>query len=121
MTESQRKWLTEYIGECWHDPQIFACDDGSYFIRCTKCKNPAKTYTTLRTFSTWADLGAGMEAIQKKGWEEWDSFSYFAHGEWVAYEGADVPSYKECRRDFTAWLFTPSRFFELVCRWKGVE
>lgn len=127
MNESQRKWLTLYIGECWHEwyggPMFGGTipDDWPISDECKKCHTPRhfyaghfgemNRYTGHRTFTTWADLGAVKEAIEQKG--EWASFQTFASGEYLKDDSGQF--------FFTLWLFNPSRFCELVCAWKGVE
>ena len=57
ITEEQRKLLTEWLGECWHEWH-FAPED---VTPCLKCRSRKDN----RTFDNWNDFGA---VVEKLGW-----------------------------------------------------
>ncbi|MFA5151765.1 MAG: hypothetical protein WC554_04305 [Clostridia bacterium] len=68
MTDTDRKWLTKLIGECWHpswthEEGISICD------RCNLKMKPLDIQAgkSRRTFTTWVDFGVLWEAMDKKG------------------------------------------------------
>lgn len=78
MTDDDRKFLTEAMGECWHEPNR-PCAVGSMLItggtikqHCTVCgkmmSNSFQLYLENRTFTTWTDFGAVWEWAQKQEW-----------------------------------------------------
>lgn len=56
ITEEQRKLLTEWLGECWHEI-------GKYDLYCPKCDG--QQGFDRRTFDNWEDFGA---VVEKLGW-----------------------------------------------------
>ncbi len=115
LTESQKKALTEYIGEPLYDTTY---DEVEY------CG--VKVYKALRTFTTGNDMVAVKEAIVKRG--EWGSFYLFARNPFELEalvpcdDGDEDATYDS---DYSAWLFRPTdeagepHFCRLVCEWKG--
>lgn len=118
MNESQRKFLTGYIGECWHtltaflDNGIIECSCGARMSRGPDEATFHVEQENNRTFTTWADLGAVKEAIERKG--EWKAFIEWIPEHWWRQQE------EEGRAEWSAWLINPSRLPELVCQWKGV-
>ena len=55
ITEEQRKLLTEWLGECWHEWH-FAPED---VTPCLKCRSRKDN----RTFDNWDDFGAVVEKL----------------------------------------------------------
>ena len=98
MTETQRKFLTEYLGECWlvNEPETVEFEDGS----------PISRYN--RTFTELSDKQDLLERVIKKC--EWDN--------WLDYLWDKTPV-----RSFSQWLIqlSPEKTAELICKWKGVE
>ena len=108
MTDADKKVLTEYIGECWHEivaeqpyeidgvsvGSLFKCSCGQSFHA------PINLHTMInRTLATPADRDAVYSAMVTK--EEWKSFIEFASEEWARPQGyVNMNVY-----DFTAWLF----------------
>lgn len=107
LTDQHQRVLTEKVlGECDHQ-WIYKEPDLS-IMDCHKCGVVVKTEDAHnRTFKTGNDLIAVKEAIERSG--EWDSFSYYAFEKWYGRQ-LDIPTLKETRRDFTAWLLEPERF-----------
>jgi uncharacterized protein YprB with RNaseH-like and TPR domain len=108
MTETQRKWLTEYLGECWHEwitgipPEIF-------LEQCAKCGQVKTDFDLNRTFTTIQDKHDLLEAVIKK-----EQSIYHVFSSWSLDTGMD---------DFVVWLIklSPLETAELICRWKGIE
>lgn len=71
MNLKRDKFLTEQLGECWHDvqPTKFFSDGCPVSIRCSKCNEPATIYNN---FSTWKDFGKLWKWAQKQTW--WKKF-----------------------------------------------
>lgn len=101
MTETQYKFLTSYLGECWKGDII----DGI----CERC---GTIFSTNRTFTTAQDKQDLLEAIDRDG--EFIDFHRFA------YENCDVEN-KSIQ--FFRWFvfLSPLETAELICRWKGGE
>jgi hypothetical protein len=97
MTETQRKFLTEYLGEKLHKGLV------GFVIFCDKT-----TYTN-RTFTELKDKQDLLEAVIKKEQSIYNVFS-----SWSLDTGMD---------DFVVWLIklSPLETADLICRWKGVE
>ena len=97
MTETQSKFLTEYLGECWKGDIV----DGI----CERC---GTVFSTNRTFTTAQDKQDLLEAVIEKG--EWD--------DWLDYLWDKTPV-----RSFSQWLIqlSPLETAKLICKWKGVE
>jgi hypothetical protein len=96
MTETQRKFLTEYLGECWHSQETY--------YDCEKAE-----IVQRRTFDTAQDKQDLMEAVIKK-----EQSIYHVFSSWSLDTGMD---------DFVVWLIklSPEATAELICKWKGVE
>jgi len=113
LTEEKRKALTEFLGECWHDPiRRTFFEDGCYneYYECTKCGVGAEGFsytitTTLnRTFTTGNDMVALKEKLLETG--KWHSFLISCINEWE-----EKNKYIDLEiLEFTEWLLTPQRF-----------
>jgi hypothetical protein len=101
MTETQRKFLTEYLGERWKGDII----DGI----CERC---GTIFSTNRTFTTAQDKQDLLEAVIEK--REWEYFENYAFNIAVGNPFTD---------NLIPWLIqlSPLETAELICRWKGVE
>jgi len=96
MKLSDRKKLTKFLGECWHDTEAryethttggtWAYDsiEHHYAPRCSKCgkKNPKN-----RTFKTWEDFGVLIERLEEK--ELWDDLFLFRY---IPYHKIQLPN-----------------------------
>lgn len=73
MTDETRKLLTEYLGECWHEPiNETLCSCGREDLH----NAYIHSLNMNRTFTTAADLHALHRKIYEKGeWEEFWTFS----------------------------------------------
>ena len=96
MTETQRKFLTEYLGECWHSQETYYDCEKADIVR-------------RRTFTTAKDKQDLLEAVIKK-----EQSIYHVFSSWSLDTGMD---------DFVVWLIklSPLETADLICRWKGIE
>jgi len=95
--------LTEYPGECFHDP-LWHDLRGSV---CEKCDVGLNGIFDLhRSFTSGNDMLELKEKLAEKG--DWKEFYY-----WSALQHAANPE----DHVFTQWLFTMPRFAELVDSW----
>jgi hypothetical protein len=117
MTDESRRILTEYLGECWHEP----CGPYTPGIMCSCGKRSynAKHAENNRTFTTWDDLGAVKEKLaEKKG--DWWRFIIYCYG--IRNETYDT-TYDSPASGFMSWLFRPidengkPHFCRLVAEW----
>lgn len=108
MTETDRKLLTEFLGECWHKWEDRSSVTDFRPHKCIKCNFETKQFHYYRTFDTWQDLGVLKERLKTKNEKDFllDTFNRFAHTIWE----------KELTLDgyFADWLYTPTRFCQLV-------
>jgi hypothetical protein len=116
LTEADRKRLTEFLGECWHEDELFRCDDGSSFIRCKKCRRPLSRWEPF-AFTSPDDRQALCEKLMEKGL--WDGFSLYAWYKWWNLDGGNdepEPSVTGMRKDFMPWLMVehPERCCKMV-------
>ena len=95
MTETQKRFLTEYLGECWKGDIV----DGI----CERC---GTVFSTNRTFTTEQDKQDLLMKVIEKG--EWDGFLDHL---WDRVDGGH----------FTLIQLSPEKTAELICSWKGVE
>jgi hypothetical protein len=112
MTETQRKFLTEYLGECWRSQETYYdCEKGHIVQR--------------RTFTDLKDKQDLLEKVIEKG--EWDDFINIAYQEYssqfpFAYGEKICMSSLESRfHHYYKWLIllSPEETAELICKWKG--
>ena len=57
-TEEQRKLLTEWLGECWHEKEEIEYCEGKNGGKCRIIRNEN------RTFDNWNDFGAVVEKLR---------------------------------------------------------
>lgn len=112
------EFLTEMMGECWHEPvwnRCETCKDGRYGTPCSKCGNrvePTEPYHP--DFSTPADAYRLMQWVMTQEW--WREFSEamfhkFCH---------DFNTTEWNQMGFVKWLFSdPDRFATLVAEYRG--
>ena len=120
MNDEDRMLLTEYLGECWYDPEWRCCDCGRQFTQnksplievpiCAYCGSPHKDFAIPlednRTFTTRSDMMGLYQAIAKKG--KWGEFFHHAKDpfELVALCPDESGTGYDCyESDFTTWLF----------------
>lgn len=106
LNDDDRKLLTEFLGECWHDdPTPISPHFLFVKLECSKCHGH---YLKNRTFATWQDTGDLKVKIVEMG--EWEGFIYFICRRWP---NRNDLSWTELRN----WLMDPIRFPELVAGW----
>ena len=113
LTEDDKKRLTEFLGECWHEKSgksyfpigIKGIPRGPESYLCAKCNT--KFYDNqFRTFTTWEDLGALQEKlVEAERWWEFEQQFCLIKWDWV-----EQGKYQS----FLDWIFTPTRFCWLV-------
>ncbi len=111
MTETQKRFLISYLGECDHEESPLRT------YKCSKCGKWNYEFRRLKFDAQ--DKQDLLEAIDKNG--EWDEFEacadtthYFlkpSKTNWIA------------DSTLTKWLvlLSPEETAELICKWKGVE
>lgn len=101
MNEDRDKFLTEQMGEFWHERLTgYDCSCGGK-IYWNQCNNIG--------FSTWEGFGKLWEWAQKQEWFE--NFRVFNH-----YHD-DEDNYLESRHDVAEWLIDPDRFADTVYKY----
>lgn len=111
MTDEQRKALTLYLGECWHNVQQGACGVFSC-VNCGYTPNEIQDNYN-RTFDTDADMTTLFRRLVITG--DWHSHSN-KNSLWKYSYDTWEKTTKE--QDYVAWLFyDPERFCCLVAEW----
>ena len=95
MNELRDRFLTETMGECWHeDVWATSSDDGDGSVSGWQCKHhQSMCYSSNRwsegnkSFSTWEGFGKLYEWARKQEW--WNQFAGNTLGEW-SYDGKTV-------------------------------
>lgn len=104
MTDDDRKLLTEYLGECWHEQventAYYTCVCGFQAVYKKDFNFHVKGHNThhTRTFATPADLFLVFGKMVEKG--EWDEFRTYADGKRIeeAWKRTGIA-------DLDVWLF----------------
>ena len=106
--EIQRRKLTEFLCECWHDPYWHDMRG----TVCIKCDEPV-SLSHDRTFDTWDDLGALKEKlVEKGGWNEFlERGTRALPANMIFCDNKPAQLYSA---DAILWLMNPSRFCQLV-------
>jgi hypothetical protein len=101
MIETDRKLLTEYLGECWHD---YDWVNGVGW-KC-KCGHEAylpDTFKNNRTFTTREDMMDLYEVIWKK--REWEGFIDYSGNEDTEHDCSEFETTLDIFASMAAWLF----------------
>jgi len=95
MKDEDKKLLTEYLGECWHD-----CENDE---ECSKCKKTLRGYYfgTHRTFTTRADMMDLYDRLFQK--HKWHKFTVFAKMRF-SFNDYDQ-TFTNIETGFYAWIF----------------
>lgn len=114
LIEGDKKALTEFLGECWHEWQDIRGSVKQELFACLKCGEVCKGIVSIaqkqRTFTTWEDLGALKEKLVETG--KWNDFDEWAYMKWDSLKPFnDLSRRLEEQSD---WLFTLNRFCWLV-------
>lgn len=91
METADRKLLTEWLGECWHEVTSNDYIRQGIVWECKKCGD--RNYSN-RTFDTDTDMMDCMRKLEKEG--KWNDFSSWAWG--------DRPRNDDDIAGFFAWL-----------------
>lgn len=107
MTDKMKKRLTEFLGECWHERSCdiyheVQCSCGKEFSREYYCVLEDHIADTNRTFTTGNDMADLKDKLEEK--RMWIRF----------FRVTRVDKRERPFDEFIAWLFTPTRFCELV-------
>ena len=121
MTESQKRFLTSYLGEEWKGDIV----DGI----CERC---GTVFSVNRTFTTTQDKQDLLETIIRKN--EWYSVVWDMNGELMESQSGEFAGFKNYAKSFLFALsdsnesftikliqLSPLETADLICRWKGVE
>jgi len=110
ITETQLKFLIEYLGEEWKGDIVDAI-----------CEQCGTVSSVNRTFTTPKDKQDLLEAVINK--KEWYSITYSSPEVSGKFIGFREFAEGFCDTDFILWLIllSPIKTAELVCKWKGVE
>jgi hypothetical protein len=127
MNDEDRKLLTEYMGECWHE---FTSD--IYHPNQCSCGYEAQRHDTIichivgnsRTFDNWNDLGDLKEKLVEK--ESWDYFVYHTYKKFSSLIHRARGGFRNQTVDkidgpielqFPEYLINKYRFPKLVAEW----
>ena len=125
MTDDDKKRLTEWLGECWHEPRgaSMSWNHGPSLQECRKCKADVTPYEfggPNRTFTTPDDFFACFNRLVELG--EWEKFYWVAWGIWLDRETEDL-----CGDEgFTQWILSRTesghyRLCVLVSEWPAAQ
>ena len=116
--DNDKKLLTEFLGECWHDNYKSRPQDLGKtlkFLYCEKCGSRNQN----RTFATWQDLGGLKCKLVETG--KWKDFLHFCFNSSNKDEPmsmfSDGDTDGEDRfydEDFISWLLNPAVFIPLM-------
>lgn len=111
MKNERDKFLTEAMGECWHEwegPQYYKQVDDSPRYVCQLC-GIGSAYNTRQTdFSTWTGFGKLWEWAQGQEW--WGMF-----GDKVIYDESDITHEKHQQWiSDLEWFIRPDRFADAI-------
>jgi hypothetical protein len=98
MDDKDRKLLTEWLGECWHEaPYNVPATDVVY--RCVKCKTAVYPASGFRTFTEDKDFFACFNRLVELG--EWEKFIGYCKYTFVA-----ICKYYVDAGDYEKWLLS---------------
>jgi hypothetical protein len=125
LSDDDKKLLTEFLGECWHEWEVAypngVKDTKMYGHRCVLCKQywPIKIENgpiISRTFTTWQDLGDLRDKL--KATQRWPEFVLYVA---KAHDRPEVKKNKTAGFYFVAWLINPAVFIPLVAEFLRKE
>ncbi len=115
LTEQDRKRLTEFLGECWHEEEVendAQCKHCEYNVSGVEYGSDyISDYN--RTFATPDDFFALKEKLVEKGW--WMKFRLFTYELWI--NSLPISSSVYGLEIFEEWLINAPRFCWLVNEW----
>lgn len=122
MNYTDRKTLTEFLGECWHEPIFVRDNPVEGHFKCSKCGIELKINKSAnRTFTTPDDFFDLVARLRETG--KWVKFRVFAFKTWWNDPTllASMPYDSTINAIFEDWLLDPARFCELVAEWLKKE
>jgi hypothetical protein len=102
MDDADRKLLTEYLGECWHEPGDRVSKE-SPVIQCAKCKKYYHPMSGFHTFTTLTNMMDLYEAIVKKG--KWWEFVDYAGNQDTEHSVTEFETTFQIFASIASWLF----------------
>jgi len=118
MTDEDKKLLTEFLGECWHEytfekqPEDECGEFSCWVCRCGHKTQFWQKQRQNRTFTTWQDMGDLKETLVEKGrYEEFEAFAS------VIYKREKM----FLHRPLVNWLLSPAVFISLVAEFLKQE
>jgi len=112
MTEEQKKRLTEWLGECWHDENGGISDD-MFSFKCSKC-GKYRHFVDIdledsRSFTTSIDMMDVKDKLVKNGDDiEFEAFVNLKFHQDLTFKKVDRNT------SFINWLINPIRFCKLA-------
>lgn len=111
MIETDRKLLTEYLGECWHE----LLTDSDFPALCSCGKGFTTDDHHNRTFTTREDMMDLYEVIWKK--REWERFIDYSGNEDTEHDCSEFETTLDIFASMAAWLFCLSgEGYEEACQ-----
>ena len=110
LTENQKRLLTEFLGECWHEyikqPPLEKWEIDQGYIQTALCSCGSHScLKSNRTFTTYQDLGDVKDKLVEKGlWRKFWWFSFEKESKARKLASGEVFSFSE----WDAWLFRPT-------------
>ena len=111
MNDEDKKLLTEFLGECWHEytfekqPEDECGEFSCWVCRCGHRTQFWQRQRQNRTFTTWQDMGDLKEKLVGKGM--WTNFYPYAKTKcWI--------DEYFCESNVVAWFLNPAVFIPLV-------
>jgi hypothetical protein len=101
LSEDQKRLLTEFLGECWHE---FSKDVEGFDGPCVKCRT-WRSSSIVRTFLTYQDLGDVKEKLVEKGL--WSSFLIYAICKFQDERGLGAGGYTKDIPGLFIWFLCP--------------
>lgn len=105
ITDKQRKMLTEFIGECWHEYDCEMEDDGIIRQFCVICDaDSSSNHFGFRTFTTDYDMMAVRKMLRDEGL--WHGFYDFVirYTPFSEEDGVDIMVYLDKNPERFCWL-----------------
>ena len=100
MNDENKKLLTEYMGDCWHEPGDQVSKE-SPVMQCAKCKKYYHPMSGFRTFTTRSDMMDLYDRLFQK--HKWHKFTVFAKMRF-SFNDYDQ-TFTNIETGFYAWLF----------------
>lgn len=110
MNDDDKKLLTEFLGQCWHESNRTGRKPWDYST-CKSCGALYKDqYWDRRTFTTWQDLGDLKGALVEKGLYA----DFYMHCTRMYKQTRTINWKWVDESSVSSWLYLPARFCQLV-------